>query len=320
MALELSWRAGSMLLVLALSLPAPSGVAAQGRPARPRPPASAAQPAPPVDQPVSAFLGLARVFNELFASGSVSPVEAAGRRFDFDQLVSAVSGVGPLPPSRSLEELRAGFAGTTRVTVAADGRALARDDTAYRLHSLGYSTKEIADMLSGRITRQALDNAQKMLMLGWNAERVSNQLDREYQRLAEAKRRPPLGPGPARARDVAARAAARYGVSADLVRAVIGAESGWDGQARSRAGAIGLMQLMPGTAAELGVNPYDIEQNIDGGVRYLAALLASFGTIERALIAYNAGPGFARRLIRGDVALYGETRAYVRDVMRRMAR
>ena len=60
------------------------------------------------------------------------------------------------------------------------------------------------------------------------------------------------------------------------------------------------------------------EQNIEGGVRYLSELLRIFGGVELALVAYNGGPGFARRYARGETALYGETRAYVNRVMARL--
>mgnify|MGYP003348091269 CR=1 FL=1 len=113
--------------------------------------------------------------------------------------------------------------------------------------------------------------------------------------------------------DETARAA---GLDARLVRAVIRAESGNDPAARSGAGAIGLMQLMPLTARALGVDPRRPEQNIAGGVRYLAQLLAQFGTLDAALIAYNGGPGYAQRYLRGEAPLYGETRAYVARVRR----
>jgi len=78
------------------------------------------------------------------------------------------------------------------------------------------------------------------------------------------------------------------------------------------------MQLMPATARALGVNPHVSEQNIEGGVRYLAELLRTFGGVELALIAYNAGPGLARRYARGDAVLYGETRLYVQQVLARL--
>jgi len=113
--------------------------------------------------------------------------------------------------------------------------------------------------------------------------------------------------------------AAMHGVEAALVRAVIACESAWDEHARSPAGAIGLMQLMPGTARALGVDPHEVEQNIEGGIRYLGGLLRAFGSAEHALIAYNAGPGFAERYLRGQASLYGETREFVGNVLATLA-
>ena len=75
------------------------------------------------------------------------------------------------------------------------------------------------------------------------------------------------------------------------------------------------MQSMPATARALGVDPLLPEQNIEGGVRYFSELLKMFGGIELALIAYNAGPGLARRYARGEAALYGETRDYLGRVL-----
>ena len=90
------------------------------------------------------------------------------------------------------------------------------------------------------------------------------------------------------------RYARAHGVEPAIVRAIIDAESAYDPRAMSRAGAIGLMQLMPTTALELGVNPYVPEQNIEGGIRYFASLLRTFGRLDLALVAYNGGPGYAR--------------------------
>jgi soluble lytic murein transglycosylase-like protein len=111
--------------------------------------------------------------------------------------------------------------------------------------------------------------------------------------------------------DVVAR---RYGLSPDLIKAVAMVESGFDPRAVSPKGAIGLMQLMPATAAEYGVeDPYDPDQSLDGGARVLRDLLDAFdGDLTLALAGYNAGPGAVRRW-RG-VPAYRETRDYVRKV------
>jgi soluble lytic murein transglycosylase-like protein len=112
------------------------------------------------------------------------------------------------------------------------------------------------------------------------------------------------------------KAAAKYNLSPELIRSVIRAESNFQADAVSPAGARGLMQLMPETARELGVtNSFDVQQNVDGGARYLRQMLDRFGgDVKRALAAYNAGPGAVEQYD-GDVP-FNETRQYVKRVLR----
>ena len=115
---------------------------------------------------------------------------------------------------------------------------------------------------------------------------------------------------------LADRHADAHAVSPALVRAVIQAESAWNTRAVSPKGALGLMQLMPDTATELGVvDPFDPAQNIRAGVRYLKRLLDRYdGNAELALAAYNAGPGAVDKY-GGKVPPYRETQAYVRKIV-----
>lgn len=112
-------------------------------------------------------------------------------------------------------------------------------------------------------------------------------------------------------------AANRYGISSKLLRAVAKAESGFNPNAVSKAGAIGVMQLMPSTAKSLGVtDPYDARQNIMGGAKYLKENLDKFQDVELALAAYNAGPGAVKKY--GGIPPYKETQEYVKKVMNYM--
>lgn len=110
-------------------------------------------------------------------------------------------------------------------------------------------------------------------------------------------------------------AAIKYGVDRNIVLAQAYAESQGNQNAVSPVGAIGVMQLMPATAADLGVDPYDVVQNIDGGVRYLASQVSRFGNYALALAAYNWGPG--RVLTHQDPSQWpAETQQYVSKIMR----
>lgn len=106
----------------------------------------------------------------------------------------------------------------------------------------------------------------------------------------------------------------KYQVDPHLARAVMRCESGGNPNAVSRAGAIGLMQLMPGTAAGLGVNPRDPERNLEGGIKYLAQLADKYdGDYVKTLAAYNAGSG--RVDAYDGVPPFPETQRYVKNVL-----
>ena len=109
-------------------------------------------------------------------------------------------------------------------------------------------------------------------------------------------------------------AAARYQVDPRLVAAVAQTESGGNHEAVSPAGAVGVMQLMPETAAGLGVNPYDKRQNIEGGAKYLRQMMDTFGgDVQKAVAAYNAGPQAVKEY--NGIPPYRETQDYVNKVL-----
>jgi soluble lytic murein transglycosylase-like protein len=113
-------------------------------------------------------------------------------------------------------------------------------------------------------------------------------------------------------------AAASANISPSLLAALVWQESRWNAQALSPKGAIGLAQLMPGTARDLGVDPSDPVANLVGGARYLRQQLDQFGgDVEKALAAYNAGPGRVRSA--GGVPAIAETRTYVASIVHRIS-
>ncbi|MEP1767514.1 MAG: lytic transglycosylase domain-containing protein [Sulfitobacter sp.] len=110
-----------------------------------------------------------------------------------------------------------------------------------------------------------------------------------------------------------ARAAAdKHGIPQDLFLRLVHQESRWNAKAVSHAGAIGLAQLMPGTAAFLRVDPTIPAQNLEGGARYLKQQYNEFGSWRLALAAYNAGPGAVKKY--GGIPPYRETKNYVRII------
>lgn len=311
----------SALLLLAMS--SASGDVAEASQARAR-----LQRSSRVDVRVFELAAVRRLFHALARRGeAMNEGERAAALADFSVVSESVIGGSAGVPFSFEELVRAVASGGGPLVSAAPGVA-SRDAAAYQLLALGYSARETADVVSGRISQNALDTAQRMIAVGKGRDAAADYLDAQY-RLATAARNARRA-GPASSfrdnRTVSSRTfdglieyyAQMHQVAAPLVRAIMHTESAFNPAARSRAGAIGLMQLMPSTARELGVNPFVPEQNIEGGVRYFAQLLRMFGGIELALVAYNAGPGFAQRYARGQTALYGETRDYVRRVLERV--
>ena len=252
----------------------------------------------------------------------LSEGERAAALADFSLMTEAVVGGSSIGPF-TFDELVRAATSTEGPRVPTSSGVAGRDEAAYQLLGLGYSARETADVVSGRISQQALDTAQRMIAVGGRREAAADYLDTQY-RLVLAARKPQRKPPdkrrfPPTAFDAAIeRYASLHRVEAAIVRAIMQTESAFNPNARSHAGAIGLMQLMPSTARELGVNPFVPEQNIEGGVRYFSQLLKMFGGVELALVAYNAGPGFAQRYARGQAVLYGETREYVKRVLARV--
>ncbi len=105
----------------------------------------------------------------------------------------------------------------------------------------------------------------------------------------------------------------QYGVDPALSLSVVKQESNFNKSAKSARGAVGLFQLMPSTAKSLGVNPYYINENIIGGIKYLKSLQDKFGSVDLVIAAYNAGPGAVKR--HNGIPPYRETRSYVKKIV-----
>lgn len=125
------------------------------------------------------------------------------------------------------------------------------------------------------------------------------------------------GGAPAEVGDAILESSARHAVPAAVVEAVAWQESRFNQSAISPKGARGVMQLMPGTAAGLGVDASNLKSNVDGGAAYLAQQIRRFGDLRLALAAYNAGPEAVNRY--GGVPPYAETQTYVRAILARIS-
>jgi soluble lytic murein transglycosylase-like protein len=156
---------------------------------------------------------------------------------------------------------------------------------------------------------------QQPVMSGGKALPVAAHIQAAAAGAATPATKPVPGAGDSRFAGLIEQYAQKHGLDAALIRRVIEMESGFDPKAVSRKGAVGLMQLMPGTAKDMGVtDPFDPEENIAGGSKYLAGLIQRYeGDLSRALAAYNAGPETVRKY--GGVPPYPETERYVERIL-----
>jgi soluble lytic murein transglycosylase-like protein len=188
---------------------------------------------------------------------------------------------------------------------------------------------EYAVLASGsriRVDRHEIEGEKARLFIGAGAIEMDAALVREFEAIDEpqpaAASQEKAQPAPTvtatpTVSELADAAADKYGLDRKLVRSVIAAESGFQSNAVSPKGAIGLMQLMPSTAQELGADPRDPAQNVDAGTRYLRDLLVKYdGRLWHALAAYNAGPGAVDKY--NGVPPYRETYDYIRRIDRKL--
>ena len=142
--------------------------------------------------------------------------------------------------------------------------------------------------------------------------------DKDFQKILDTKvenKKDPNSVSRSEINELISKYSYQNGLDEDFVKAVINQESGFNPNATSHCGAMGLMQLMPSTAEGLGVkNAYDAEQNIEGGTKYLKGLMDRFNNDKSlALAAYNAGPNAVKKY--GGIPPYAETQNYVKSVL-----
>lgn len=194
-------------------------------------------------------------------------------------------------------------------------RAMQMKNQVYSLNSQLYPAEKTAEALN----KNNIESFDKVLRAGANAkfgDLLTNPATRVKAQLytdtaSTAKNIDPK----TKFKNLISKAAQKHGVDEKLVNALIKQESGFNPNAKSKVGAMGLMQLMPATAKGLGVtNPMDPEQNVEGGVKYLKSMLNRYnGNVILALAAYNAGPGAVDKY--DGVPPYKETQNYVKSIL-----
>ncbi len=202
-------------------------------------------------------------------------------------------------------------------TLKGPGRALARHGlTALLILSLGSSAlAEGLRLGGGSSSRDALFRSQTSLLDGRLADQYSSsdRLKPNADKADKVAIRRYSGAYRGKFLSLAKEAARRHGVPEDLFLRLVQQESGWNPGAVSPKGAMGLAQLMPGTAALLAVDATDPAENLDGGARYLAMMFDRFGSWRLALAAYNAGPEAVEKY--GGIPPFDETQTYVKAIL-----